>query len=379
MSFVPQKRVSYKGRNSKLPSRFVEGDNDVDEEDMARKRERKKANDAASKKKREALRAAQERQAQVLAWQQSMGITTMPALPPLPAPAKRGRPRQADIDEKNAQKKPPTKKTKKAANALPRPPPQAPVYVSSSSSRSSPLRESSNPPPHTSYKPPPLPPPPNPRSRRPVVPTFYVDDSEGRSLLADPRFTADNSIVTFPPNDDDSSIEAPQNDFDEEDDDEDDEYNFKIPKGGSEDNCREHLRVWVRRLQSTAQALTSHQQLGSTRTRQRTVAASSSDNPDFPYTWVQCSNPSCGKWRALARGIELKEILGENGSTASQWYCVQNWWDEKLSSCAAPQEHLPDESFNNKGQPLQPNTKEGEENRALPFFVNADPVLKFNK
>ena len=92
----------------------------------------------------------------------------------------------------------------------------------------------------------------------------------------------------------------------------------------------QHLRVWVRRLQSTAQALTSHQQLGSTRTRQRTVAASSSDNPDFPYTWVQCSNPSCGKWRALARGIELKEILGENGSTASQWYCVQNWWDEKV-------------------------------------------------
>ena len=95
------------------------------------------ASDAASSKKREAFRAAQERQAQVLAWQQSMGITTMPALPPLPAPAKRGRPRQTDIDQKNAQKRPPMKRTKKAANTLPLPPPQPPVYVSASSSRSS--------------------------------------------------------------------------------------------------------------------------------------------------------------------------------------------------------------------------------------------------
>ena len=84
------------------------------------------ASDAASSKKREAFRAAQERQAQVLAWQQSMGITTMPALPPLPAPAKRGRPRQTDIDQKNAQKRPPMKRTKKAANTLPLPPPSAP-------------------------------------------------------------------------------------------------------------------------------------------------------------------------------------------------------------------------------------------------------------
>ena len=147
---------------------------------------------------------------------------------------------------------------------------------------------------------------------------------------------------------------------DENDEDEDDEYNFKIPKGGSEDKCRkvrmrlvlpllnvnepvyigtcrlsvcsvrlppplaqmpkltlspthppQHLRVWLRRLQSTAQSLTEHQQLGSTRTRQRTVAASSTDNPDLPYTWVQCSSPSCGKWRALARGIELKDVIGE--------------------------------------------------------------------
>jgi hypothetical protein len=38
---VSTKRVSHKGRNTKLPSRFLEGDNDVDVEDMARKRERK--------------------------------------------------------------------------------------------------------------------------------------------------------------------------------------------------------------------------------------------------------------------------------------------------------------------------------------------------
>jgi len=55
--------------------------------------------------------------------------------------------------------------------------------------------------------------------------------------------------------------------------------------------------------------------------------------------------------------------LGENITAETQWFCVQNWWDEKLSSCAAPQEHLPDESFNSRGQPLQPNTREGEENR----------------
>ncbi|GMH54638.1 hypothetical protein TrRE_jg11379, partial [Triparma retinervis] len=299
------------------------------------------ANDAASKKKREALRAAQERQAQVLAWQQSMGITTMPALPPLPAPAKRGRPRQADIEQRQAQKPKRTRKIDAVPMAPPSPqttytPPQQQRTATSRSSGGA--RSSSNKTrhqqsaPHTTYVPPPLP-HQVPNRSRPPVPTFYVDDSEGRSLLADSRYTSDNSIVTFPQDDDDSSVEAPEaNDEDDEnDEDEDDEYNFKIPKGGSEDKCR------------------------------------------------KCSSPSCGKWRALARGIELKDVIGENGNTESEWYCVQNWWDEKLSSCAAPQEHLPDESFNTRGQPLQPNTKEGEENRALPFFVNADPVLLSSK
>ena len=45
---------------------------------MGRKRERKKANDAASKRKRDALKSKvkeRERQAQMLAWQQSMVVS----------------------------------------------------------------------------------------------------------------------------------------------------------------------------------------------------------------------------------------------------------------------------------------------------------------
>mmetsp|Transcript_1230 Transcript_1230/g.1578 ORF Transcript_1230/g.1578 Transcript_1230/m.1578 type:complete len:152 (+) Transcript_1230:1093-1548(+) len=58
-----------------------------------------------------------------------------------------------------------------------------------------------------------------------------------------------------------------------------------------------------------------------------------------PYEWVRCCNPSCGKWRAILRFMEASAVIesAKNG----EWYCVQNTWDEKIASCAAPQENLP--------------------------------------
>ncbi|CAM9438111.1 unnamed protein product, partial [Phaeothamnion confervicola] len=56
-----------------------------------------------------------------------------------------------------------------------------------------------------------------------------------------------------------------------------------------------------------------------------------------PMQWVQCCNPCCGKWRALLRNADVDARRGGVGN-GKPWYCVMNYWDESLASCAAPQE-----------------------------------------
>jgi hypothetical protein len=51
--------------------------------------------------------------------------------------------------------------------------------------------------------------------------------------------------------------------------------------------------------------------------------------------WVQCKSQSCGKWRAMPPFIQGGALLR---SCNNQFYCVLNYWDESLASCAAPQE-----------------------------------------
>lgn len=58
-------------------------------------------------------------------------------------------------------------------------------------------------------------------------------------------------------------------------------------------------------------------------------------DPAQRIEWVQCSSPSCGKWRPIPLYMKSSEILK---SCNSKWYCVLNSWDEAAASCGAPQE-----------------------------------------
>jgi len=97
---------------------------------------------------------------------------------------------------------------------------------------------------------------------------------------------------------------------------------------------RRHLRVWVRRLQCNEQYESRLSAL--TQGKKHTVASSSKE----PYEWVRCCNPSCGKWRVILKIMDAKRNVVDR-TTDGEWYCVMNTWDEKVASCAAPQENLP--------------------------------------
>ena len=106
------------------------------------------------------------------------------------------------------------------------------------------------------------------------------------------------------------------------------------PETAADARTRKHLRVWVRRLQCNEAY--EQRQPTLTRGKKRAVASSSKD----PYEWVRCCNPSCGKWRALLRMMDAKGSVMDR-CRDGEFYCVQNVWDEKVASCAAPQENLP--------------------------------------
>ena len=106
------------------------------------------------------------------------------------------------------------------------------------------------------------------------------------------------------------------------------------PESAADARVRKHLRIWVRRLQCNEAYEARQPTL--TRGKKRQVASSSKS----PYEWVRCCNPSCGKWRAILRIMDAKSSVVER-TTNGEWYCVMNNWDEKIASCAAPQENLP--------------------------------------
>ena len=56
-------------------------------------------------------------------------------------------------------------------------------------------------------------------------------------------------------------------------------------------------------------------------------------------TYYLCKHNSSGKFRATLRFMDASTIC-ENAKNG-EWYCVLNTWDEKMASCAAPQENLP--------------------------------------
>jgi len=116
------------------------------------------------------------------------------------------------------------------------------------------------------------------------------------------------------------------------------EYNDTVqaqsPESLADMKARKHLRVWVRRLQCN-EAYESRQPT-QTRGKKRATSSSAKD----PYEWVRCCNPACGKWRAILRFMDAKGSVMDR-TRDGEWYCVMNTWDEKMASCAAPQENLP--------------------------------------
>lgn len=142
---------------------------------------------------------------------------------------------------------------------------------------------------------------------------------------------------------------------------EEEEYETHSAESAMDSRARKHLRLWVRRLQCNE----SYESRLPTMTRgskKRSSAFSHSSSSssgggsgsgdkkggvgggggfaNSPYEWVRCCNPSCGKWRMLLRFMDAeKNVI--SGAKNGEWYCVLNTWDEKMASCAAPQENLP--------------------------------------
>jgi len=104
----------------------------------------------------------------------------------------------------------------------------------------------------------------------------------------------------------------------------------KPEENAAEARTRKHLRVWVKRLRNQEAFREARRPI--TRGTKRTATGNSKD----PYEWVQCS--ACGKWRAGLRFMDKSQFLLDR---TTEWYCVMNTWDEKMASCAAPQENLP--------------------------------------
>lgn len=95
------------------------------------------------------------------------------------------------------------------------------------------------------------------------------------------------------------------------------------------------LRVWAKKLKCADRAETRLSSAGQTRGKKRKVDSE----------WIQCSSPSCGKWRAVPRTIETANMLkrlnkARHYGGEGVWYCSMNSWDETTASCAAPQEPL---------------------------------------
>jgi len=104
----------------------------------------------------------------------------------------------------------------------------------------------------------------------------------------------------------------------------------KPEENAAEKRVRKHLRVWIRRLETQEAFRNARRPI--TRGTKRTTSGNSKE----PYLWVQCH--ACGKWRAGLPHMDKSQLLLDR---TAEWYCVMNTWDEKMASCAAPQENLP--------------------------------------
>lgn len=124
------------------------------------------------------------------------------------------------------------------------------------------------------------------------------------------------------------------------------------PESAADKRVRRHLRVWVRRLHCNEAYESRMARSGKSSVSGKRSTSSSSSvsggvsssigapyDPATPLEWVRCCNPSCGKWRALLRGMDASSVIA--ACDGGEWYCVMNQWDEKAASCGAAQECPP--------------------------------------
>lgn len=114
------------------------------------------------------------------------------------------------------------------------------------------------------------------------------------------------------------------------------EEHYKLPEEEKHVPLKAWCKLWTKRLKSADRA----------ENRLSTSAVTRGNKKRRLDTeWIRCCNPSCGKWRAIARGIDSNTLLkrlykGRHQSAQGKWYCSMNNWDDTTASCAAPQEPL---------------------------------------
>lgn len=96
------------------------------------------------------------------------------------------------------------------------------------------------------------------------------------------------------------------------------------------------INLWVKRLKNADRG---EARLGSTTINRN------NKKRRIDCEWIQCSNPSCGKWRALTKGIESSNLIkrlnkNKRFGGEREWFCSMNSWDDTTASCSAPQEPL---------------------------------------
>lgn len=101
-------------------------------------------------------------------------------------------------------------------------------------------------------------------------------------------------------------------------------------------SLRAFLNLWVKRLKNADRG---EARLGST------AAVNRNKKRPTDCEWIQCSSPSCGKWRALSKGIESANLIkrlnkNKRFGGEGEWFCSMNSWDDTTASCTAPQEPL---------------------------------------
>ena len=82
-----------------------------------------------------------------------------------------------------------------------------------------------------------------------------------------------------------------------------------IPEEEEEDpdaRLRAHLRLWARRLRGAEEAEVRLPLPHGTRAARR-------HRPVGEQEWVQCCDPSCGKWRALHRSMDAASLAAAGG------------------------------------------------------------------